>query len=106
MATILDCQTEEKKPHTEVEQAGDDKRQELPGTPSLLTTYNWALDRAEDSLETVMMTPHPDFKKKSSKVVSCVGTIQRTLELGYRLGMGVLHNFVIFRHAKNKSPYY
>ena len=96
--TILEGQQEKDK---EAVDDGIEHEQQFP--TSLLSSYNWALDQAEDRLETVMLAPHPDFKKKSSKILSCVGTVQRTLELGYRFGMGMMHNFIISRQSKTKE---
>ena len=96
--TILEGQQEKDK---EAVDDGVEHEQQFPS--SLLNSYNWALDHAENRLENVMLAPHPDFKKKSSKILSCVGTVQRTLELGYRFGMGMMHNFIISRQSKTKE---
>jgi len=71
--------------------------------------YNWVLDQLEEQLEEVMVAPNPDYQKKSqSEAPSYFGSFERTLELAYRLNMGLTHKAITRIAAKirpNRNTY-
>ena len=68
-------------------------------------------DQLEEQLEEVMVAPNPDYQKKSQSETpsyTYFGSFERTLELAYRLNMGLTHKAITRIAAKirpNKNTY-
>ena len=68
-------------------------------------------DQLEEQLEEVMVAPNPDYQKKSQSETpsyTYFGSFERTLELAYRLNMGLTHKAITRIAAKirpNRNTY-
>ena len=68
-------------------------------------------DQLEEQLEEVMVAPNPDYRKKSQSETpsyTYFGSFERTLELAYRLNMGLTHKAITRIAAKirpNRNTY-